>query len=770
MRKQDKIIAGATAGFLALTVGILSFGDANSFLSPVLADVNPYSITLDSSAAIGGTSGTFAVHTSAGTEIDFAYKGTNGASSFLTLEKMGYLKNTTALTDLSAITATYSDSLSGLYVSYGWLNSANEVVYAVENAQLVSGSEYVFNNDSPAFVKISAIREIPISSIKLSYKCAGGTATTKSSYFTDESNYQTVVASSSSSLTVQQAAYCVAHAARREGAGALSGNLLSAASLTSSASSTLTEATAAELLYCGFHDTLPSKVGARSFEAYDSSSTLSGLSSSSAYYPGVAMLSNAGILAPLSSSSSTVFSAASALDKSGLNLYLSRLHSYYGLSLKDDFYSTVNHDYLYESCTAEDTSATGTAYDSQLIPDSRIASWVDSKFDGIGAAASTAATNVNNFLSTAFESGGHVAGTTSSSLGGLGSLVSSIMSVSSATAMKTLYKNLLTSNGWCPLWDDLANTWLGSSSYYYYLVGTPYNIYSSAHSASDYASGASYRTQQESGFTTLLTSILGNATTAATYASNYLQWCYLWYTAATNSYSSYLSTAKIATTTTATSSLLYACTGITTTKLKYFYFYNYGALQATTSLFTDTNLAYVKAFTLIESLLHFWQCLPNAAALSWQGEGTTRTGLQTKPAFFTTYFSPYIENDLCNWYATTDEYATKEAALASVFGDIKTYLSTRFTNNSWISSSGKTTAKGKLTAIDYNLMMSYGITNTSGTLTSSGTLSYTSYAYTSLGSGGTLYANMGIHDAPAWTTQKGKIGTAVMTSIQPGSL
>lgn len=766
MRKQEKIIGAGIIITACATIGILSFSDSNGAIRNVFASESPYGLTVNASkAAISGTSGSFDMTTTSGNTVAFAYKDASETGSVIALDSLGYIKNTSALTDLDSLTATYTDSDSGLYVSYGWKNDSGAITYAVENAKLTSGTAFSFAGDHPDFVKVSAIRALTINSLQFTYECSGGISSTKASYFADEANYQTIVNASSTTLTNQEAAYVIAHAARREGASALASTLLANAGLTSSSSSTLTQATAVQMLYQGFNGTLPSQVGARKFEAYDSSSTLSSLSSSAAYYKGAAMLSNAGLLAPLTSSSTTVFSATTTLDKAGLSVLTKRLHSYYGLSLKDDFYSTVNHDYLYEKCNDYDTASTGTASDSQLIPDSKIASWVDSKFDSVSSATTTAATKVNNFLSTAFESGGHAAGTASTSLAGLGSTVSSIMSATTASGMKTIYKNMLSANGWCPLWDELTSTWLqGSSAYYFGLVGTPFNIYSSDHTYSDYASGATYRSQIEAKFTTRFTAIFGNATTAATYASYYGQWCYLWYKAVATSYTSYISTAKAVSTSSTVKSLINSCTGISATSLGYFYFYNYGALQATAFIFTDTNINYIKAYTLVETFIHNWQCLPNDAATTWFGEGTTRTGLQNKPGYFTTYFSPYVENDLCNWYATTTEYATKESAVASVFNNIKTYMNTRFANSSWLSSTGKTSAEDKLKAIDYNLMMSYGITSTSGSLTSSGTLSYTSYSYTSLSSGGTLYKNMGIHDLPIWTGLKSKIGTTYSSS------
>jgi len=755
MRKQEKIIGGTLLACACLTIGILSLNDGKNFLSPVLANDGDYSLNVTADSTTFNGAGTFNYTNSRNNTFSFSYKGATESSNVITLSSLGYIKNNTALTDLSGVTVNYTDANKGIYVSYGWLDDSNNVVYRVENAQLTSGTLYSFNNDYPTFIKISAIRSVPVTSIQLSYKCAQGLSTTKDKYTADESNYSTLMASTSSSLTVQQAAYAVAHAARREGSGAISTNLLSSAGLTSSASSTLTQATAMQLLYEGFNSTMPSKVGARKFEAYDSSSTLSSTSTSASYYNGVALLSNAGLLAPLASGSTTVFSATSTMTKSQLGIYLSRLHGYYGLSIKDDFFSTVNHDYLYENCAVQDQIQTGFAYDSQLISDNKIAHWVDSKIDTIATASTTVATNVNNFNSTAFESGGHKAGTSSTSVGGLGKLVANIQAATTIAKIKTVYANMVNECGWCPLWDSLD---FQAGTSVYYTIATPFNIYSSSHTTADYASGATYRTQHEADFSNRLKLALGTSSTYATIASNYMEWCHLWYAKATTyasamtSSSYYYPSSSSATGNSTFRVYTFLKSNLSVYNPADFVFIYSGAIKATESLFgSSSNLSYIQAYSIVQTLLHFWTCLPDDCATSWIGVAPSRTGLLSEDGYYTTYYSPYIEDDLCNWYATTTEYATKESAVAAVFNNVKTYLSTRFGNESWLSSSGKTAAQNKLSAIDYNLMMSYGITSTSGSLTSSGTLSYDSYAYTSLSSGGTLYSNMAIHDLLNWT-------------------
>jgi hypothetical protein len=54
----------------------------------------------------------------------------------------------------------------------------------------------------------------------------------------------------------------------------------------------------------------------------------------------------------------------------GLSRYISRFHAYYGISLKDDFANTVNHDYLYANPdTINKTSADSVRGDEHRLAD-----------------------------------------------------------------------------------------------------------------------------------------------------------------------------------------------------------------------------------------------------------------------------------------------------------------------------------------------------------------------------------------------------------------
>ena len=62
----------------------------------------------------------------------------------------------------------------------------------------------------------------------------------------------------------------------------------------------------------------------------------------------------------------------------GLSRYISRFHAYYGISLKDDFANTVNHDCLYANPDTINKTSADTVEETNIVSQTAINSWVSS--------------------------------------------------------------------------------------------------------------------------------------------------------------------------------------------------------------------------------------------------------------------------------------------------------------------------------------------------------------------------------------------------------
>lgn len=114
------------------------------------------------------------------------------------------------------------------------------------------------------------------------------------------------------------------------------------------ATAKLTERDLVLLVYCAFRDVVPEHIGARTYAGYYydlSKLTLKDTTKDSGTYTAIEWLQSIGVF---TTRSTFKFNAKTAAKQSALDAFVDRLHAYIGGSLQDDFFSTVNHDYLYD--------------------------------------------------------------------------------------------------------------------------------------------------------------------------------------------------------------------------------------------------------------------------------------------------------------------------------------------------------------------------------------------------------------------------------------
>ena len=474
----------------------------------------------------------------------------------------------------------------------------------------------------------------------------------------------------------------------------------------------LTEGFFALIFYVAIKDVLPERIGARSFQGFYFDPDTVELrrfvnNEKDGYaYQALTFLSQTGIFhVP----ATTSLSAAKAFSDKNLNKYIDRLHAYFGTSLKDDFFSTVNHDYLYDNNPYEDVPADGrkswdepydednltNIYDSRLIPEETIVDWALEFVDQIPEAK----TYVDLYKDFSTRVPGNGAGM-------IEGIREYLAAQTPAEFIEVCRKQAL-ENGYCILWSEAETgkyTYAGKNL----LTVTSYNY---SGTASEAVSG---RAESVARFKPIFGEAMDlDEEVALKYAEDYSDFkiAMTRHKAAdpesdtvrllTDDEEEYQKTPTLYTMATFSTgeSLQHFFETLGFTK-KSIVFASSQDIRAIVDLIKEDTLDVVKGMAIWQMLQHYTICLPNTPAVNawaWKpGYGTNKETLWDNKAAFYTYGLSSISNVISNYYVATEEFERESAAVISVLDGLKDAMGRRIDAASWLSQDAKDKAHLKV--------------------------------------------------------------------------
>lgn len=155
MIKKSTLSLFLLAGVVTLTIGLTTVPSKQN----ILTANDTYSISVNSLSET--------VKTANGNDIYFEYDNTSLLDSSLAIiQEGGTISNTTAISGLKTINATFEGTLNIKYKFDG------KDEYASNYVQLESGVPYNFRNDSPDYFCLFASEETTLNSLDLTYSCS----------------------------------------------------------------------------------------------------------------------------------------------------------------------------------------------------------------------------------------------------------------------------------------------------------------------------------------------------------------------------------------------------------------------------------------------------------------------------------------------------------------------------------------------------------------------------------------------------------------------
>ena len=537
-----------------------------------------------------------------------------------------------------------------------------------------------------------------------------------------------------------------------------------------SSSEKVNEAAAILVFAEALKQTLPERIGARSFQGFYFSPEkieirkVTDDSKNGAVYKALEYLSQTGIFNLPASSS--VSGAKAYAEKNMLKIF-DRIHAYFGESLVDDFFTTVNHDYLYDENPYQDSPADGRKtweeeyneddlthiYDSRLIPAEDIATWAVSIREDIPAA--------DAFIDTYTDWDARATG----SAAGVTAAVNKYLAANTADEFLDVCEEMVEKTGYCILWDKYSAT-------SYSLGGVPL-LHLTSYSYSDSsATATSNRITSVNRFTPIFHEVLGGEEADAKKLAE--------------DYSDF----KIALASGRESSKVDDTLLIVTDdeekvkdNPKLYFTANFGNgasvakwfekigfepdcvlpnsakdLAVIAGLVKDETLDLIKGMAVWQMLQHYTICLPDTEAVNawaWKpGYGTNAETLWDNPSAFYSYGMPYLSGIYSNYWVETEKFAQDSAAVIGVVNTLKNGLLKRIESASWLSQDAKDKAALKVNALRYSI----------GGLNSDGTkLAFPALDYKSSEQGGSLYGNIGLSERSGLESAMGTCGKAATT-------
>ena len=476
----------------------------------------------------------------------------------------------------------------------------------------------------------------------------------------------------------------------------------------------------AVLLYASaFKATLPERIGARSFQGFFFDPAKIEIrkakddSTNGAVYQALKYLGNCGIMSLPASSS---VSGGKAYAEKNLLKILDRVHAYFGESPVDDFFSTVNHDYLYDENPNHDIPSDGRSsweeaydeeklvntYDSRLIPEEDIVEWSFDFLDQIPSA--------KNFIKTYTDWDSRVVGNAAGLVDG----IKKYLAASTAEEFLAVLKEMAQETGYCILWD----TYTAGN---YALGGIPLFHVTSYNNTATSSEATSNRTTSVNRFTPIFHEVLGGEEEECK--------------AISEDYADFkIALAKGREASKVDDTLLILTDDEEKIKAnpKLYFSAKFGTgasvaqffedlgfekdcilpnsakdLSVIASLISDETLDLIKGMAVWQMLQHYTICLPDTEAVNawaWKpGYGTNAKTLWDNKAAFYAYGMPYLNTLISNYWVETEQFGKDSEAVIGIVDGLKTALLDRIERADWVTEDAKEKATLKVNKLSYSI-------------------------------------------------------------------
>lgn len=513
------------------------------------------------------------------------------------------------------------------------------------------------------------------------------------------------------------------------------------------------EVAAVLILAEGFKQALPDRIGARSFQGYyfDPASIelrkVEDDSDTGDVRKALKYLSETGIF---NVPASTSLSGGKAYAERNLNKIFDRIHAYFGESYVDDFFSTVNHDYLYDENPNVNVPADGrkswdevydsenltSIYDSRLIPEEDIVDWALDLAPDVSVAG--------NFIETYTDWDARATGKAAGMVAG----IQKYLDAKTAEEFIEVCREMAKEQGFCILWSEYS---ANNLSY----MGTPLLHITSYNYADSSSTAAGNKATSTARFKPIFQEVLGcEDAEAQKLAEDYSQFKV---DMARAKERDDLKDGIMITTSddelVEKTPTLYFKSSFSTGETLDQFFQSLGFepnsvavnscldTRAIVSLITDETLDLVKGLAVWQMLQHYTICLPDTEAVNawaWKpGYGTNAKTLWDEKSAFYAYGMKYLSGAFANAWMETPTFEADANAVIDVTLSLKEALLQRIEAADWLSQD----AKDKATLKCNNMAYSIGGKNSDGSY-----LSYPETPYKGKADG-SLYGNIGIYES-----------------------
>jgi putative endopeptidase len=450
----------------------------------------------------------------------------------------------------------------------------------------------------------------------------------------------------------------------------------------------------AALFYYAYKDTMPALTGARYYDGYFAKD-LTNVGSEAK--EAVDFLTSHGLYTPAYENN---FAGTSYMTTAEVNTLLDRFSAYYGTNEKDDFFSTINHDYLYENETTKDWTPENSHSMSSIVSAERIVNWTKSI---LSSGVNDERLNRSANLVTSYSDLASRNDPTKGVLAAINGLYASASTEDLLSSVVTLSKSQL----FDPLFSELGPTLISSGGFLTnaYLFKVPdLSALSSAH---DFQNDAAYRLKFIDAYAKIYASLGFSSEDAASLGSAFFD-----YASTTIENYNGITTGPSSTTIdpSETFGSSFSCYDHLT-KVGYSsltshpsltIYSGYRWVKATfNSLFSSTSsLMRQKAYLIYNEALHYKAALPFEAFSLLAGSTYTKDNyLDYRPYY--NYVIPMINGGVAGYFASTSEYQKELVATQNLFASIKDAFHERIAKATWLSDAAKTASYEKLSKMKY---------------------------------------------------------------------
>ena len=500
-----------------------------------------------------------------------------------------------------------------------------------------------------------------------------------------------------------------------------------------------------QLLYQEFKDIMPAKTGQRYFSGAPAYK-ISGIPSNCV--DAVNFLIKYGLYTP-SNSNKTFEIKTMPADE--ISTYFDRFCAYFGTNLKDDFYSTLNHDKLFENPDTSKLEPNSNYYRSSVVDSRVIQSWVSDLLKKDPA---------NSYLQSANAFEETLVDETSKNdpTRGIVSAINALISPTTEAAFLTAAESLAAEQYQDPLFQNQSYEALRDSSSRKLFVSLGFTSRTFDTSITDLSDTSKYLLNWKNWVKSLFLGLNFSESKSEELAGGYID-CIrgiLTKFKADSSGGSVL-LANLKNQTFGTSFNVYTHLvnsgfgDIAAGKENYYYVTNYSWMKATfNTLFgTEATLAMKQAYAAMNEISHYHLSLPLAALKAYEEVDALPSDYFTSNSLFKSYVSAAISSDVAGYYQSQSDYSKSVQLGLNLFKDASSVFSTRISNETWLSSTAIAASQNKLNAIKGCCFGSF----------SDGTqMEYTSPQYISVASGGSFYQNQVRYDRSIYTQSQADIG------------